>query len=74
MSELSPLGVSIEAIPTLLATSSIDLRNAGIVARFRVIYDPYVLDVWRHFLDQRNPFTAERGFKWRKASHVAPGP
>src|SRR5262249_12362537 len=28
MSELSPLGASIETIPTLLATSSIDLRNA----------------------------------------------
>jgi hypothetical protein len=27
MSELSPLGVSIEAIPNLLATSSMDLRN-----------------------------------------------
>ena len=28
MSELSPLGVTIEAIPTLPATSSIDLRHA----------------------------------------------
>jgi hypothetical protein len=29
MSELSPLGVSIDLIPTLFATSSIDLRNAA---------------------------------------------
>ena len=33
-----------------------------------------VLDVWRHFLDQRDPFAAEGRFEWRKTSHVAPGP
>ena len=72
MSSLSPLGVSIEEMPQLTA-SSIDLRNAEELFPGSGLYTiPMCSTVGATSLISEIHLPPREGWKWRKASHVAP--